>query len=260
MSEPQSDSKKSLWEVAGTRIGVISGAIGLLVVVVGLPHTIASALGQSESKTSPIELEQQRAAVAAAGPRLEVSYLFLATDLLGTDAAGSMKANEAATLNSFPTVENEIGREDPYERQGCALGDTVEHSLAFLVIRNRGRRDADQIAVRIDRLRLSRPVRIRELAGGGDNYVAKLRGVAAATSSIVVKIPTTLGSGDGVRVPLFWSVARYGRHDRWCVNSAKAYLPLSLEFADPIVGSTTSQAVRRMADPVVLANGAYGRG
>jgi hypothetical protein len=265
LATPQDDSqKKSFWDIAGPRIGVVSGTIGIFVASIGLPQKVADALGKSESKQSRLELEQQRVAVAAAGPRLEVSYLFSALEFPSFQPAGRKSGSgkgEAETLSSLPFIENEIGREDGSARPHCGLGDAVELSLGFLLIRNRGQRDADQIAVRVERLELAKPVRVREPESGHrDDYVAKLRSGAAATSTIDIAIPTTLGAGDAIRVPLFWSVARYGRHDQWCVNSSTAYLPRSVVFADPVVGTKKRQAVRRMADPVVLAYGVYGRG
>lgn len=215
-----------------------------------------------------VELEDNRAEAAAAAPRLDASYAFLDQGLAGIGSAEGQKSTsvlprEAGTILSYPPLQNEILREldelarDHLSKDRCSLNEPV-YSVAFLVVRNRGRRDATDVSVTLQRLRLRGPVRVSE--GQGDDYEAKLR-AAGSSAPITMRIPLTLGPGEGVRVPLWLSVARYKRSDVWCVVSNSALLPESLSFVDGALGAGgTSTDVRRMADPVMLANGIVGRG
>jgi hypothetical protein len=97
-------------EFLGAVIGVISGVIGLVAAIVGLPDGVANAMGRDHaSKKTELEIREKRTQLATAAPHLDVSYLFLSTDLaqmyLEEDPPTS---KEARTLLSFPTVRNEI--------------------------------------------------------------------------------------------------------------------------------------------------------
>jgi hypothetical protein len=145
-------------------------------------------------------------------------------------------------------------------RGGCRFGKVANISTAFLVITNRGRRDASNVAVRVDRLLLRGQVRIEEGPAVPDDYVAKIRQEATSSAPMTIAIPMTLGPGDGVRIPLFVSDAPPNRLDVWCVASGTALLPRSLAFDDPILGTAARSPVRRMQTPTMIAPGAYGRG
>jgi hypothetical protein len=254
-----------LWELAGARIGVVAGAVGLLVALVGLPHTIREALGQSDSSASQLAAERTRA--QAAGPRLEVRYLLLTSDLMRAYQLNGSKAQQseaAGTLaTAFPIVANEVmSRLDAIvnNQASCKYQDYPNVSIAFLELSNRGSRDATNIVVEADRLTLPVRVRVQETAAGGDDYVAKLRARASASAPVKVEIPRALGPGEGVRLPLFVSDAPADRYDRWCVLPGVAYLPKTVRFDDPAFATTTRSEVRRMKSPLVVARGAVERG
>lgn len=256
MGEPQPEPKKSWWDVVGVRIGVISGALGLLVALVGLPGTIADALSRSDSEVTDLEVQAKRAALADAGPRLDVRYQILTQNLFSR--ANSETDPADPQLASLPTVQNEITDQIYEADRTCRLEKAPRLSIAFLVITNRGRRDATEIAVELDRFRLRGPVLIRETAG--DDYAAKLRAATAETRVVQVGLPRTLGPGEGARVPLFVAEAPWQRFDRWCAVPPIAYLPRSLKYVDPALRTTTRSAVRKMVDPVLLESGAIDRG
>jgi hypothetical protein len=267
MPKPHREGEKSSWETAGLRIGVISGAIGLAISVVGLPKSIADALKREDSAGA--QLQQKRAEAAAAGPRLELKYLFLSTEVLSDQANTKPRSKDAgriATLaSSSPVVANEVMIETDIDSlfgagHGCRYAAYPSTSIAFLEIDNRGRRDAANVAVVLDHYKMGSIARIREADPGGDDYVARIRGHAMATTRVTVRIPRTLGPGDGVRIPLFVSDAPYQRYDLWCVASRTAYLPRSLSFTDPAFGTTTRSPVRRMQSPLVIGRGAFERG
>jgi hypothetical protein len=172
---------KSRLERAHLVAGLVLALMGIAIGVLGLPGKVEDALGMSgSSKTAALELEQKRAELAAAGPRLDVSYLFLTTDLVSAADQESEKkhaaSKRAVTLLSFPSIRNELLDDDQQgaESSGCGrLGKYPQNSVVFLVIQNRGMRDASSISVHAERLRLKGKVRIDESVDGGNDYVAK---------------------------------------------------------------------------------------
>jgi hypothetical protein len=265
MSSPPPE-KKNLWDLAGARIGVIAAAVGLLVALLGLPHTIRNAFGGSSSSVSASDLAAKRARARAAGPRLEVRYLLLTSDLIQQylGSTQDMKRAAAGTLAAaYPIVGNDVlSRIDSLasDPRSCHYQAYPNRSVAFLEISNRGRRDATNIVIGTDRLTLRGAVRVQEGASGGDDYVAKLRAAATASTSEPVRLPRTLGPGDGVRVPLFLSDAPTDGYDRWCALPGAVYLPRTLRFDDPALGAATTTGVRRMQTPLVIGRGAVERG
>jgi hypothetical protein len=266
MSSPPGE-KKSLWDLAGTRIGVIAALLGLFVALLGLPRTIRDAIGASDSaQASKFELANERAQARAAGPRVDVRYLVLTFDLLRRyQLSGSkqQQADAAGTLTlAFPIVANDVMNqiEDVANTRSCKYQEFPNISVAFLELTNRGRRDATNVVVDADRLTLPKPVRVREAASGGDDYVAKLHAGASATTPVKVRIPRTLGPGDGVRVPLFVSDGVTDSYDRWCALSTVVYLPRTLHYDDPALATTSRTRVRRMQAPLVVGRGAFERG
>ncbi len=262
--QDKSPEKKSLWDLAGARIGVVAGAVGLLVAVIGLPHTIRDAIGQSSSSSSDLAAKRDQA--RATGPRLEVRYLLLASDLIPQRLGGFRQEDTqpGATLaTAFPIVANDVSSRleaIQSDQLSCKYQDYPHVSVTFLELTNRGRRDATNVVVEADRLTLPKRVRVQETATGGDDYVAKLRAGASASTPVKVEIPRTLGPGEGVRIPLFVSDAPVDGYDRWCALPGVAYLPRTVRFDDPALAVTTTSQVRRMKTPLVLGRGAVDRG
>jgi hypothetical protein len=171
--------------------------------------------------------------------------------------------SSGAFATAFPVIANDVtGRIQTIEdsQLSCKYQDFPHISIAFLELSNRGHRDATNIVVEADRLTLPKPVRVREAPTGGDDYVAKLRAAASASTPVKVEIPRTLGPGDGVRVPLFITDAPFERYDRWCAIPDVAYLPRTFRVDDPAFRTTTRNAVRRMKTPLVIGRGAVERG
>jgi hypothetical protein len=263
VSQPQGDGKKSFWERAQAPVGVVSGILGLFIAVIGVPDKVQSALGLStQAKTDRIELEQERADLASAGPRLEASYLFLATDLVGPDSSQSARrtSKQAVTLLSFPSIRNEILHQEYSNAKGCKLGKQPQNSVAFLVVENRGKRDAANVTVVADRLRLAGHVRVDESGRSGGDYVANLRARTRRAAPITVSIPRTIAPGEGVRVPIWVSAENYDDADHWCVVSSTAFQPTSVHFVDPVLSSQLKINVRRLESPEILGEGVEARG
>jgi hypothetical protein len=265
MASPPPEDKKNLWDLAGARIGVIAAAVGLLIALIGLPHTIRDALGHSDSGTSSSDLAAKKREVAATAPRLKGRYLFLSTDLIHSYLGSKEQTREVAGtfVTAFPIVRNDVfGQIEPTFETGrsCKYQKDPNTSAAFLEISNAGKRDAANVVIDLDRLTLRKPVRVLEGATVGGDYDAKLRDAAVEKKSVEVRLPGSLGQGQGVWVPLFISDAPSGRFDRWCALSGSVYLPHRVSFDDQGLGTTTNSAVRRMLTPVNIARGAFERG
>lgn len=263
MGQPQPEQKQSLWELLSVRLGVLSAAIGLVVALVGLPRQVSDAFKDDGEQLS----EQERLEIAAAAPRLDVSYAILTAELLARvesrEAGGAPAA--VSTLGSFPEVENEVSvayrASARLPTRGCRLRGYGLTSVTFLVIQNRGGRAVTGIDVTVDRLALKRRIIVREAAVDGDDYVAKIRQGAQDEATRTFKVPWTLEPGDGIRVPLFVStVDPQNAPHRWCVVSPVAFQPRSLRFVDAVLHEPATLAVRRMRDPVRLWTGAWARG
>jgi hypothetical protein len=75
-------------------------------------------------------------------------------------------------------------------------------------------------------------------------------------------VPLTLAPGEGVRIPL-WEInspSAWEQQSRWCVVSRTAFDAQTVQYVDPALGTKRVETVRRMRDPVLLANGIIGRG
>jgi hypothetical protein len=268
MAKSQSGERRGWWERADVRIGVVTGLLGLIPLALGLPAAVTETFTGSKSKAAAADAERKRAELAEAGPRVDVSYVVMRDYLVQEDAdappRSRAKANAASTVRSFPIVGNEVLAELDSNREpsakGCRMGKYTASSVALLVVTNRGRRDAADIELRGSLLQLAGTVRVHEKAVGGDDYVAKLRGRTSQMAPVTVRLPQTLGPGDGVRIPIFISVANNSRGNPWCVVSRRALVPQSVKFVDPALDSTTESVVRRMVNPVGLASGIIARG
>jgi hypothetical protein len=248
--------KKSLLERGQAWVGFCSAAIGLVVLVVGLPHTIEDKLGRSASSSATLDAGK-KAKLAATAPRLEVSYVLLENSL-ATSTTKRAVSKVASTILSSPVIENEILDEDRMEEAACKLRQPATDSVAFLVVENQGGRNAAQLVVDLRRLRLSGPVRVDK--GRGDDYLSKLHARAAASRPERVVVPRELPPGESVRVPLWRSEATRGRSDPWCLVSRIAFEPRTVSYADPVLHNSSRIPVRRLASPEVLADGVIGLG
>ena len=235
------------------------------------PGGVAEVFGASSSAPDGA-LARIRAKAESSAPRLDVSYEFYATPLVDVSPRGgeSPGPNEPISSLGFPIIENAVMSEfrdnvraggPGFRTTGCddrADSVTTSVDVAFLIIRNRGQRDATDIALRADRLALDERVPVNE--AGDEDYIANLRAAATTSEPDPVHVPFTLGPGEGLRVPLWASYAFSLQYDRWCVVSQTAFLPRSLSYSDPQLRSVTTSSVRRLRDPSLIADGVVGRG
>jgi hypothetical protein len=266
--EPESPrAGKNWWETAGARIGVASGAVGLLVALLGLPGAVRGALGGDPQADA--ELRQVRTQIEQSKPRLDVRYVLLSEELLfqkeslesGAAGADSASSPVARSLLSLPVVQtgaaSASGDEEPFPL------DTDEQTFrftTFLLIENRGQRDATGISVYGSQLGFAAAVPVREAATGGDDYLAVMRQRASGAAPVVVTVPRTLAPGDAVLLPLFTNATLAAGAETWWVTSAKAVLPDSLTYLDAVLGEPTTMPVRRMVNATRVERGVMDRG
>jgi hypothetical protein len=278
VAEPkiETEESKSRWDIVGSRATVILTLIGVAAAAVGLfgaiyPGGVGRLLGLSSSSPDPgLEVFQKKA--EATGPRLDVSYLFLDSFLAGSETNTKPSTKEAQTILRFPIVQNSVFQEFREDFQelgdrppasaaaGCGFHGSTTLSVAFLVLRNRGLRDATTIGLGVTHSNLGEHVPIHENPGGED-YITKISSAATETPSpIRVRLPQTLGPGDGTLLPLWVSIAPRTRYDRWCIVSDTAFLPRSLSFSDPQLHTVKTSLVRKLAAPTMIENGVVTRG
>ena len=243
--------------------------MALLLGIATLVAVIADTLGASDkAQLEKSALVQARAAIAAEAPMLSISYLFLTPSLvyvLSERPRTRARRKTAATdLVSFPVIANSVIRRlneipDPPVRKCVHQADQI-NSVAFLVIRNEGRHPASNVRVRLNRLRLPGVARVQEGASMKRGYAAVLRERAISSSQVIVRVPASLGAGEGVLVPLFRTIQRFPYYRRWCVTSTVAYVPEIATFDDALSLKSFRQTIRAMRDPVILDYGVVGRG
>jgi hypothetical protein len=134
--------KKSFLERGQAWVGFVSGAIGLVVLVAGLPNTIEDKLGRSASSSVTLDAGR-KAKLAATAPRLEVSYVLLTQDL-ATGTTERVGSKVASTIVSSPVIQNGVLDDDRMDERACKLRPPAIPSVAFLVVENRGGRNAAQ--------------------------------------------------------------------------------------------------------------------
>ncbi|MDQ5821615.1 MAG: hypothetical protein M3540_09250 [Actinomycetota bacterium] len=251
--------RNSRWARVGEIAGAILAVLGVVSAIAGLPNVVTDALGRSQSKKTQLELEAKRAEVATAAPRLDVSYLFLADSLVSVSSPKRrILPREASSLLAFPMIQNEFVKESGSASARRCLAGYAGRSLAVLVLENRGKRDATDIKVTSSRLQLKRPVRVREEGSRPDDYLEVFRAAARSKTLTLIELPRTLAPGDGALIPLW--ILESKTSARWCVTSRAALIPTTVRFVDPVLGSVRTLPVRRLANPVLLAEGVEGRG
>lgn len=247
-----------------TWVKVVGGVIAIVVALLGLPKAVLDALGHGDSKAAAAErrLDRVRTQLAQTGPVLDASYVFLSQDVYPPEALA--KGTRAGLLLAYPVQGNRWYREPSTSSPpaACKLhARYVDTSVAYLVIENRGRRDAADITVVGRSLRLRRAVSIDESRSRID-YVARLEAASRATRTATIEVPLTLAPGEGIRIPLWTSASAgaYSAAPRWCVVPPTAFEPVAVRFVDSMLAAHRRLAVRRMRDAVLLANGVVGRG
>jgi hypothetical protein len=210
--------------------------IGTIIATIAIFYPDALVMASGRGELAKVEKEARDL-----GPRLDISYLFLANDYVGSEVDSPTatteppRSNEAKTRLSFRTIETEVPDPGLMDEAGCRMGDTAMPSEVYLVVINEGNRDAKKVTVHADQIQLAAPALIRKAAvGGREDYVAKLRGAAPSTpTSRTFEIPTAIAPGDGRRIPLWISVTPPDNALPWCVVSRIALLPTKVTFMDP---------------------------
>ena len=260
---------KSFWnaESLSTRLGIISGALGILLAGYNVYGKYSEIKNYSvDQETKALELKKIQDEVSASAPKIEEMYVDLEHELFSSLAV-SQDRKQNQFLN-YPIVPNEIVDDKVSIRPKAIFlpdnssVDESEQHVMFLVLQNKGKRDAVDVKVTLDRLALSSKVQINETAGKSSGaYISQMKAAAKDSGDHVINIPMPIEAGKGVLIPLF--VTRHPSQSddkQWDVISNIVYLPKTLEISDPLDYSKQSRGIRQMKDPVRLESGLFGRG
>jgi hypothetical protein len=260
---------KSFWnsESLSIRLGLISGLLGILLAVFNVYGKY------SEIKNYPVDQEKKalelkiiKDEASASAPKIEEMYVDLTYELF-SKLVVSQDRKQNQFLN-YPIVPNEIV-DDKVSIRPKALflpddpsADEHEQQVTFLVLKNKGKRDAVDVKVILDRLALPSKVQINETAGKSSGvYISQLKAAAKDSSEHVINVPMPIEAGKGILIPLFVTRHPFQSDDKqWDVISNIVYLPKILEISDTLNPSKQSRSIRQMKDPVRLESGVFGRG
>jgi hypothetical protein len=262
--------KKGFWASSAVILGVISAVLGIVLSVYNIlaaRHNRQQFGVQDEKAT--LENERIKQEVSAYEPRFEVAYISISSGLYNElKQKKSEESKNQAFFLSYPLIPNEVASETldtiatlPTDE---ANGDELEERVTCLVLQNKGKRDAVDVTLHIDRLAISRPITIQESSGKqGEDYDAKFRGAATSVDTRSFEIPESIGTGAGVLIPLFASrnPLKYVTQNRtWFLVSGVAYLPKTIMFIDPLDNQPKSLQVRKMKTPTWIDIGYEVRG
>jgi hypothetical protein len=131
-------------------------------------------------------------------------------------------------------------------------------------LQNKGKRDALDVKLNVDRLAISRVLNVNETSGNqSEDYDRKFRQEAASAELRSFDIPMSISTGSGVLIPLFASrnPRRYITQNRsWSLISNVAYLLKTITFIDPLDNQSKTFEVRKMKTPTWIDAGYEIRG
>jgi hypothetical protein len=185
---------------------------------------------------------------------------------------GANAAKNQSAFLAYPLLQNDIANTDlTYANDILSTNGTEEEDketrVMCLVLQNKGKRDAMNVQLNVERLTLNGIVDVEEVSGGGgEDYEPKIRQKTSGSSEAAFRVPFSLETGSGVLVPLF--ITRHPfrasytgtRSHEWRLVSKIAYLPKSITFNDVLNQQPIRIEVRKMRDPVRLDNGVEVRG
>jgi len=265
----------SFWnpESLSTKLGLIAGLLGAILTVFDVYGRFSGIKKSSvEQQQKILELKKLQAEVSASAPQVDVEYVDLSYELFlqlsNSQFLLNRKQNLFLNYPIFPgeIVDNKVSiRPEAIFSTHDPSEDENERHITFLILQNKGKRDAIDVKVILDRLALPSKVQINETAGrSSGSYISQLKSAAKNSkdsSEVVINIPMPIETGKGFLIPLF--VTRYATQSddkQWDVISKIVYLPKILEISDPLDHSKQSQSIRQMKDPVRLESGVFGRG
>lgn len=262
--------RKGFWASSAVILGVITAVLGIVLSV----FNILAARHQrqqfgSQDEKAQLENEKIKQEVSAYEPRFEVAYISISSDLYrDLKEKKSEESKNQAFFLSYPIIPNEVASEtlDPIADLPTdeADGEHLEERVTCLVLQNKGKRDAVDVTLHIDRLAISRSITIQESAGNqSEDYDAKFREAATSVDTRSFAIPISIGTGAGVLIPLFAShnPSKYVTQNRtWFLVSNVAYLPKTITFTDPLDNQPKSLQVRKMKSPTWIDVGYEVRG
>lgn len=263
-------AQKGFWASAGTILGIISAVLGIVLSVYGI-RAARHQQGQfgSQDEKARLENEKIKQEVMAYAPRFEVAYISISQSLFNDLKRKKSEEDQNQTsFLSYPIIPNEVASEGLDILGGLEVSDLdpsrLEDRVTCLVLQNKGKRDALDVKLNVDRLGISRVLNINETSGNqSEDYGRKFRQEAASAELRSFDIPMSISTGSGVLIPLFASrnPHRYVTQNRsWSLISNVAYLPKTITFIDPLDNQSKTFEVRKMKTPTWIDAGYEIRG
>ncbi|BBL77514.1 hypothetical protein [Methylomagnum ishizawai] len=251
----------------------LNTVLGLIASILGIFLTVSTLYGKSlelkdgDEKTK-LELQKLRDSARESAPQIDIEYAELSNDLFISLSDSKKRQDRKQNLFlNYPVIPNEVVDENiaikPVSLNPSTSPDgDGEQRVTFLVLKNKGKRDAKDVKVTFERLALSRTVRVNEEKGKATgDYIRQIKEKAEAYSQSEISIPYPIETNQGVLIPLFVTIYPYESQGKeWDVASKAVFLPKTLGFSDPLDGSVKSENIRQMRDPVRLESGLLERG
>lgn len=264
--KPRDNDKDTGWKSFAVKVGVIAGVLGIITSSINIAAALRARIGEP-----PINADLERQ-VSESAPRLDVSYVSMSSELYSLlKERGSQGAQAQNIFLAFPVVSNEVANGDLSFSNEILNTDEVddentEERITCLVIQNKGKREALDVSLNVNRMNINGVVAVREIAGGAsEDYEAKFLEKMIGATETSFALPVSLETGAGVLVPLFITrnphrLTPGNRRAGWSLISKIAYLPKSITFTDPLGQGAKNVAVRKMRAPIRLDNGVEIRG
>lgn len=256
---------------SGIILGVISATLGIILSLYNI-RAARHQQGQfgSQDEKAWLENEKMKQEVMVYAPRFEVAYITISQSLFDDLKRKKLEENKNQTFFlSYPIIPNEVASEGLDILGGLAASDDddldrLEDRVTCLVLQNKGKRDALDVKLNVDRLSISHLLNVNETSGAqNEDYDLKFRQEAASTEVRTFDIPMSISTGSGVLIPLFASrnPRRYITQNRsWSLISNVAYLPKTITFIDPLNNQVRTLEVRKMKTPTWIDAGYEMRG
>jgi hypothetical protein len=248
MAKKKPTDKDSVWKSLQLKLGVITVILGLLTTGYNLIK-----------KDPPPPVNPDLKA------NLEISYISMINDIYATAGSDSVTRKKGAFYLDYPILTNEISDKSLQKTDQLFSDTTINDYDLFvtcLMIQNKGKGDASNIELDLSKLNIKEPLTVTENPQSNNDYDAQIRAKGLAASQ-VIRLPSSLSTGQGILIPLFVSLDKpspVNKNRQWKIESKTIFLPNNIRYAEPADTTRKSLKIRKMLSPVRLAEGVQGRG
>lgn len=247
MAKKKAEDKDSVWKSLELKLGVVTIILGLITTGYNLIK---------KDPPPPVNPDLKAS--------LEISYISMISDIYATAGGDSATRKKDAFYLDYPILTNEIS-DKSLQKTDQLLTDNIEGYELYvtcLMIQNKGKGDASDIELDLSKLNINQPLTITEDAQSKNDYDSQIRAKSAAVKQ-VIRLPSRLSTGQGILVPLFITFDEpnpANKNRQWRIESKTIFLPDNIKYREPADTTQKSLTIRKMLNPVRLANGVQDRG